>query len=59
MSSKKGRQKGIRTKDYNWNAFTQDGQNQRSESERKYDQTLESKYKWLKVYKQLIYELYE
>ena len=49
MKSKKGRQKGNRPKDYSWNAFTQDGQNQRSESERKYNQSLESKYKWLKV----------
>ena len=51
MSTQKGRQKGNRPKDNKWNAFTQDGQNQRSESERKYDKSLESKYKWLKVCK--------
>ena len=34
---------------YNWNAFTQDGKGQLSTSEKKYDKSLQKKYKWLKV----------
>ena len=34
---------------YSWNYFTEDVKNNQSVSEKKYDKSLENKYKWLKV----------
>ena len=37
-------------KNWKWNVFTEDGSNQQSVSEKKYDKSLQTKYKLLKVH---------
>ena len=41
-------------KKWKWNVFTEDGSNQQSVSEKKYDKSLQTKYKLMKVILSLI-----